>query len=793
MDSWSITFTDWDPKEEGLRESLFTLGNGFFATRGTQEETFADGVHYPGTYLAGGYNQLKTQVENKIIDHEDLVNWPNWLPLSFRFPDEEWFDLSKVTIKVFEQKLDLKNGELVRSIHFVDNLNRETIINSRRFVSMDNAHVGCMKWSIQAKNWKSPFEVKVSIDGNISNLGVKRYRGLKNKHLEIIGKAIFPEEGIFTLDSVANQSKLSVSQAIRVKVFHANLKQNIDFKKYESPFEAGVLFTLYGEPDKEISIEKIMVLYTSRDRASSCFSDEASQLIRILSDYDILFLRHVNQWQRIWAMCDIDLFQKVRETRLLRFHIFQLLQTVSLKSIDLDVGVPARGLHGEAYRGHIFWDEIFILPFLNLRIPELSKSLLMYRYRRLDKARENARRENYKGALYPWQSASNGDEEGQFFHLNPLSQRWIEDLTQKQRHINGAIIYNLWLYYQSTGDKEFMSQFGMEMALEICHFWVSILEFDESTKRYQILNVVGPDEFHTSIKNNAYTNYMASWSLRTTIEIFLTLSENRQNELLGLLNLQRVDLTKWLEVSRNVYLPLHEDGIIEQFDGFGDLKNLDLDSYRRKYGNIQRIDRILEREGLDVNNFKVIKQPDVLMLFFLFSQEDLKSGFQWLNYPFDPNWIYKNIHYYSSLSTHGSTLSGIVHAWVLSKYDPEHSWEFFIRALETDVADLQGGTTAEGIHLGAMAGTLDLVQRCFSGIEVRQNVLYINPNFPPQLESLKSHIHFRGNSFDLFLKSNILKIDIRKNSLESSGLCINGNLYPIKHGEQISIDLRKVP
>lgn len=789
METWSLTFTDWDPKEQGLRESLLTLGNGYFATRGAFEESSMDGVNYPGTYLAGGYNHLTTVIEGQPIDHEDLVNLPNWLSLSFRFSGESWFDLKDVRIISFNQQLDLKAGELKRTIHFSDSKERETILDIRRIVSMDNPHVGAISWSIEAVNWNSTIEVQTFLDGGVKNCGVNRYRGLKNKHLDLIWGDCNLETGIYVLESQTSSSKVTITQAIRVEIFSGNQKVPAIFQSVKEPSQIGLKFDLQIETRKKITIEKVMSLFNSRDKAISNPRDEALHLVKILPKYEILYARHSRQWKRLWGMCDIELEEKIRETRLLRFHIFHLLQTVSLNSIHNDQGVPARGWHGEAYRGHIFWDEIFILPFLNLRLPEISKSLLMYRYHRLPRARENAAKEGFKGALFPWQSAGNGEEESQTYHLNPTSGRWIQDLTQRQRHINGAIVYNIWQYFQATGDKEFLSQFGIEMALEISRFWISLLTYDPQRKKYFIFDVVGPDEFHTGVNNNAYTNYMASWSIRITVEMFLQLTDDRQTEILDFLELTRSDLSKWYECSRSIYIPLRHSGVIDQFDGFKLLKNLDFDYYKMKYGNIQRIDRILEREGLNVNDYKVIKQPDVLMLYFLFSVKELESGFRWLGYPFQEKWIYKNIHYYSKISTHGSTLSGIVHAWIMSKFSPEKSWKLFSRALETDVADLQGGTTAEGIHLGAMAGTVDLIQRCFTGIELEQDILWINPRFPTDFKKVRFMIHFRGHAFEISVEDTQIIVNVKKSVLEIGKLGFNGAIYPLKEGEQIHLRL----
>ena len=201
-------------------------------------------------------------------------------------------------------------------------------------------------------------------------------------------------------------------------------------------------------------------------------------------------------------------------------HVFHLLQT-TYRAADLDAGVPARGLHGEAYRGHVFWDELFIFPFLNLRMPELTRALLRYRYRRLGAARRAARAEGLRGACYPWQSGSDGREESQSLHLNPRSGRWLPDHSRRQRHVNAAVAYNAWQYYEVTRDAQFLSSFGAEMVLEIARFWASLASWNAGHGRFEIRGVMGPDEYHDAypwasepgLDNNAYTNLMAVYCL----------------------------------------------------------------------------------------------------------------------------------------------------------------------------------------------------------------------------------------------------------------------------------------
>jgi alpha,alpha-trehalase len=450
----------------------------------------------------------------------------------------------------------------------------------------------------------------------------------------------------------------------------------------------------------------------------------------------------------------------------LRLYTFHLLQTASMHTMHLDAGVPSRGWHGEAYRGHIFWDELFIFPLLNLRVPEITRSLLMYRYGRLDEARDAAREAGYRGAMYPWQSGSNGREESQVVHLNPKSGRWIPDNSRLQRHVNSAIAFNVCQYYQVTGDMEFLSSYGAEMVLEVARFWSSMATYNKDLDRYEILDVMGPDEYHDSypdsekpgVNNNAYTNVMAVWVLTEALALMAILPEDRKKEILETLSLQNEELTRWEDVSRKMYVPFHDDGIISQFDGYEQLKEFDWEGYRKKYHDIQRLDRVLEAEEDTPNRYKASKQADVLMLFYLFSSEKLSGLFERLGYPFQYETIPNNIDYYLKRTSHGSTLSRVAHSWVLARSDRSRSWRLFKEALESDVSDIQGGTTPEGIHLGAMAGVMDLIHRAYTGIETREDVLWFNPCLPEELERLRMQLRYRGHSLQVEITQAKLKV-----------------------------------
>ena len=799
MYDWKIIYENWVPEEQPLREALCTLGNGYIATRGAFEEATADEkVNYPGTYLGGGYNRLVSEVADRKIENEDLVNWPNWLPLTFRHKDADaWFELGKVELISFRQELDMRQGLLERRMHFRDSAGRETSLYSRRLLSMANPHVAALEWDLTPINWSGGIEIKSALDGRVINSGVARYRALASKHHEPLQQGQQSEHLVF-LEVQTTQSKLLMAQAARTRVYIQPDGKAVRYSTQEEQGYIAQLFDVSCEQRQPVRVEKVVQIHTSRDKAITEPLQEARKNIERQGSFLHLLEQHKRAWQRLWNRCDLKIACNNQSEDILRLHIFHLLQTVSANTIGMDVGVPARGLHGEAYRGHIFWDELFIFPFLNLRLPELTRELLLYRYRRMPEAIYAASQAGYRGAMFPWQSGSNGREESQVIHLNPKSGRWLADHTYLQRHISAAIAYNVWQYYQATEDMEFLTFVGAEMIFNIAQFWSTIAVLNKESGRYEIHKVVGPDEYHTDypdseetgLKNNAYTNIMAVWVIQRALQLFQMVDDSRLGELFQKRNISDADIERWRDISHSMYVPfIGQSNIIAQFDGYEQLKEFPWEEYRGKYGEAMRLDRILESEGDNVNRYKASKQADVLMLFYLFSSEELLHIFELLQYNFKAESIPENVAYYAQRTSHGSTLSKIVHAWVLARSDRKRAWNNFQTALMSDVADIQGGTTAEGIHLGAMAGTVDLVQRSFTGLEIRDNVLWLNPVLPEEISCLEFQLRYRSHWISLKVTHEKLLISIDKGWLKEVMIGVKGKVYTFTTGDRQEFEI----
>jgi alpha,alpha-trehalase len=799
VSAWVLEYDGFDPGLEGLRETLCTLGNGYLATRGAAPEAGADEVHYPATYAAGIYDRLSTTIAGSTLEDESIVNVPNWLPLTFRVDDGCWMEAAEL----FENRveLDLRRGVLTRLARVRDDAGRLTRVTQRRLVSMDDPHLAALETTIVSENWSGQLQIRSLLDGGVSNSGVARYRALAGDHLTAVETAGVDDETV-SLRAQTRGSRILVAQAARTCLRRDGADVPAARSLLQEQTSVGHELSAGLGEGESVTVEKVVGVYTSRDSALSEPGYAASRTVSRAPRFNELLDKHVLAWHQLWRRFGVSIEEGDQRTALtVNLHVFHVLQTISPHTAGVDAGVPARGLHGEAYRGHVFWDELFVFPFISLRRPRLARALLRYRYRRLQEARWAAREAGFEGAMFPWQSGSDGREETQRRHLNPRSNRWNPDHSSLQRHINAAIVSNLWHYYQVTGDLGFLTGFGAELIVEIARFWSSIARYNRALDRYEICGVMGPDEYHDALPNastpgldnNAYTNVMAVWVLCRALDLLALIPSDQAEELRERLSLTAEEIERWEDVSRKMRLVFHEDGILSQFEGYEQLEEFDWHGYRSRYGDISRLDRILEGEDDTPNRYKVSKQADVLMLFYLLSADELGEIFARLGYDFEEDAIPRAVDYYLDRTSHGSTLSGVVHAWVLARSDRSRSWEFFLEALESDISDTQGGTTAEGIHLGAMAGTLDLLQRCYTGLEVRDEVLWLNPQLPTGLKRLAFTILYRGQLIELQFEDE--SVIVASQTLEAAPISvgIGETVTDLQAGSRLELHIGAAP
>ncbi len=800
--TWKLSYNRFQPVQEGLREALCTLGNGYLGVRGAIYESSASRVHYPGTYIAGVYNELPTLIAGKKILNEDFVNCPNWLPLTFRTEKGDWVSFSTSKILFYHQQLDFRRGVLIRKVRIQDDNGQITTIETERIVHLVDPHCAAIKYTIIPENYEGFITIKSALDGTVQNTGVPRYRQLNSKHLMSSSLGSFDNNGVY-LAMKTTQSKIEICQAAKnlvsingKKVKSANKVLTKKKEKIEQEFK------VFVRKQQHCKVEKIVSIYTSKDKDVINPLSSAINSVKKSPGFNTLFEIHQCAWKDLWKKFDIQIEGDAFSQKALRLHIFHLLQTASIHNTKIDAGLPARGLHGEAYRGHIFWDELFVMSFFDFHSPEISKALLLYRYRRLIPARKSAKKSGYKGAMFPWQSGSDGKEKTQFIHLNPMSGKWGPDHTYVQRHVSFAIAYNVWQYWKKSNDLDFLIDYGAEMLLSIAQFGASLAQYDVEDSRYHTHGLMGPDEFHEKVSNsqkpgfkdNAYTNLLIVRTLLKAKEVINVLPLPHRTRIIKKLKLDQTELLRWKDITRKMNVIINKEGIIGQFDGYFKLKELNWDAYRRKYDKVERMDRILKAEGKSPNDYKAAKQADVLMLFYLFPLFEIKDLFHRLGYRFDRYVLKRNYEYYVKRTSHGSSLSKIVHCYVAYLLGrSKEGWQWFSGVLKSDIYDVQGGTTVEGIHAGIMGGSIDMVIRGFAGIYMGEEIINITPNLPSNWQSLRFKFCYKGNWFSLFITKEQLTIFISGSPSKSLTVPvkIHGKLYHFLFRKKYTISLEK--
>ena len=790
---WRLTYEDPEPSEEGVIETLCTLANGYVGTRGARPWARDDGTSYPGTYLAGVYNRLRSNVADEPVEVESMVNAPNWLATTFRAEDGPWLGSEGVAVSAHRVRLDLRRGILVRRCVVTDPAGRRTAMVERRLVSMADRHLLALELSCTPLNWSGTLEVRAAIDGGVVNDETVEDRLLANRHLQLVDQGC-DARGSLWLRARTVQSQIVVGMAARCRLSTTAGEPRCD--ESGEPGAPGVTLAVTVPPAGRVTIEKVVSVFTSRDRAISEPGVAARERVLDAPGFDELLADQCAAWEPLWRRAALTVRDERGSSTMVDLHLFHLLQVASPHLVDLDAGLGARGLHGEGYRGHVFWDTAFAFPVLNLRFPDVSRALLAYRSRRLPAARRAAHADGRKGAMFPWQSGSDGRDETPTTLFNPRAGRWIPDRSRFQRHVGLAIGYDTWQHWQVTGNLDFLAGPGAELFFEIARFFASLATWDQALGRYRIEGVVGPDEFHDGypwapdpgITDNAYTNVMTAWLLWRACDLAELLSAELRTEVPDRLGIDAAEIAQWNSISRNLHVPFH-DGVISQFAGYERLEPIDLGAYRERYGSIGRLDLILDAEGDAVRRYQVSKQADVLMLLYLLSAEELRHVLARMGYPLEPQTIRATVDYYAARVTHGSTLSRVVHSWVLARADRHGSWQYLQEALAADIADTQGGTTREGVHLGAMAGTADILQRCYAGLEVRDEALWLHPVMPAELAGLHFDVWFRGGDLTVDVDRHRVRIEAGRGRAHPITLMLSGAPVALRPGQLVEVAL----
>src|SRR5215469_12696114 len=744
MDNWIIAEEAYSPDRARYFETIMTLANGYLGVRGSSEE--GNPAEHPGSYLAGVFNRPGDVPT-------ELPNIPAWLGVRV-LVDGRPVTPQKGQLIGYRRYLDMKRGVLVRQFR-VKRMGRITRVHVERFVSRSDVHTAAIRVSIVPENYSATIQVVADLDAGVSNSGrvhldVTRIEPFDpNSYLRTGQTATCPFQAPFRgmlLETRTKESGINIAQAATTRLSSGD--EPLAAKETLRVGDCSIIqsVTFNAERGREYVFDKTITTFTSRDGFADPAEVSIHCAVRSLElGYESLLEAHVRSWAEAWRRSDVSIDGDAEAERAIRFSIFHSLACAPISSDK--VSLAAKGLHGEGYRGHVFWDcEIFNLPFFIHTQPEIARNLLMYRYHTLAGARRKAQAAGYRGAMYAWESADTGDETTptSAIHLGERIKIWCGELEQ---HITADVAYAVWQYCQSTQDTDFLLNHGAEIIFETARFWASRFEYNSDANRYEINGVIGPDEYHEHIDNSVFTNAMARWNIRLALELIEDFKQQHHQQWAVLskrLRLSDKRLRHWKRVADKAYIPYSSElGIHEQFDGFLKLDRVDLAGLNL---NGVPADAVLGRDG--VQQSQVIKQADVVMLMYLLSDQ------------FDRAQIETNFDYYAPVCGHGSSLSPSIHSMVSSRLGRrEEALSYFRQSAAIDLADGMGNGAA-GIHMAALGGNWQAIIKGFCGVRASEYALEVAPALPSSWQAVKFSVIYDGSPVAVTVTPHDVTLDL---------------------------------
>ncbi|MEH2317275.1 beta-phosphoglucomutase [Nostoc sp.] len=729
---WILIETQFDPEQLHSKETVFTIGNGYLGTRGSFEEGYPHAS--PATFIHGVYDDVP-------VVYTELVNCPDWLSLVV-IVNGDRFRLDQGEILRYDRQLDLRYGLISRSLRWRSPSGNTIDISFERFASLADPHVLALRCHLTPVDFDGLIEIQASINGYPENQGFNHWEGLDQ------GKT---DQGIW-LQRSTRSSRIELGMAAKVRILGTETEASLQVNT--APGYPSLNTTFLAKAQQTVTVEKIVTVFTSREIETPVSA--AQEKLADLSDYATLLKANEYAWHEVWQQSDILIEGDSTAAFAVRYNLFQLL--IAAPQHDDKVSIPAKTLSGFGYRGHIFWDtEIFMQPLFLFTQPAIARNLLSYRWHTLNGARRKAAHYGYKGAMFAWESAVTGDEVtprwaiGSDFYGEDV-RIWCRD---QEIHINADIPYAIWNYWQATGDDDWMQKRGAEVILDAAIFWGSRVEFNPQRQKYEIRGVIGADEYHEFVHNNAFTNRMAQWHLEKAIAVYDWLVENfpeQATELEEKLKLTPEERSHWQDIIAKIlflYDPSTE--LIEQFEGFFQLEDINLADYEPRDRSMQPLLGIEK-----INKCQVLKQPDVLMLLYLMRES--------ADFPYNEKALQTSWDYYAPRTdiTYGSSLGPAVEAILASDLGKStEAYELFMRALMVDLEDNRGNTS-DGIHGASAGGIWQAVIFGFGGIQLTENGPVANPHLPPGWTRLKFKLHWRGKWHDFDLHQGQVPQDITR-------------------------------
>lgn len=759
QDPWSIIEEGFDPELNKISESIFSLGNGMFGQRANFEEQFT-GDSLQGNYVAGVYYPDKTRVgwwKNGYPEYfAKVLNASNWIGIHLFF-DGEPLDLAKANIHAFRRELNMKEGWLKRSFHVALPSGKEVKVVAQRFCSMARTKVGAISYEVTPLNFSGTVTIKPFIDFDVINADAN----YDEKFWEEVDKKA--DSNFSYVVASTKKTNFHVVTGMAYDISGGWQQESIsaqDKEKYvevteNGSIQEGVPFTVFKYASN------ISSMHVDKGELTSVCQKEVLEAQQ--SGYEELLQEHVNLWAQKWEKSDITIDGDVSAQQGIRFNIFQLNQTYTGEDARLNIG--PKGFTGEKYGGSTYWDtEAYCLAFyLATSDQEVAKNLLLYRYKHLQKAIENAQKLGFTdgAALYPMVTM-NGEE---------CHNEW--EITFEEIHRNGAIAYAIYDYINYHNDPDYLLEYGLEVLIAISRFWAQRVHWSQQKEQYVMHGVTGPNEYENNVNNNWYTSKMALWTLQYTLDGLQEYKGNAAlDALLSQLNFSQEETENWQHILDHMYLGYDEERkVFLQQDGFLDKDIMTVDDIPKGQRPINQNwswDRILRS--------CFIKQADTLQGVYLFEDE------------FDRETIERNFDFYEPMTVHESSLSPCVHAILAAKLGrKEKAYEMYLRTARLDLDDYNNDTE-DGCHTTSMAGTWMAFAKGFAGMRVKKGELHFNPMLPVQWKGYSFHIKFRD--CHLTIAANSTSVEISNESETHLSLFVYDKAYEVNGGETIRLNLK---
>lgn len=757
--NWIVAEDIFNSSNLGKCEAAMCLGNGYMGIRSSTEEKYLGETR--DHFVSGTFNKFDE------FEVTELPNIGDFTHLNIAI-DGKRLDLEKGEIKDYSRELNLKTGVLTRSFVW-KNEGKEYKFLSRRFTSLKTLNLLAMEVEITPLSDLTKVTISSGIDGQMSNGG--------SQHFHEGEKRIYDKKFIEMI-TTTTQSKIDFIQMtthnlkIDEKISEIAPELNMDRRKVNVKYEIEL------KKNQKMTFEKLSTVNTTRDlvhekRDLKEIREFALNQLKELTEkgFKNLLEESIQEWNKKWARIDIQISSESDFNQLaIRFAQYHLI--VMTPAHDSRMGIGAKGLSGEGYKGHSFWDtELFIMPFYTYTMPEVAKSLAKYRFETLVGARKKATDNGYSGAMYPWESAWKDDGE-----VTPV---WgaVDIITGKatkiwsgfiEQHITCDVAYALWQYYMVTKDEEFMENSGFEMLFETATFWASRLEWNEEANEYHINEVIGPDEYKEHVNNNAFTNYMAHWNLNLAIEYYNRLQKEKPEVFARLnkeLNLDE-NFKIWSDKVGKIYLPQprEEDLVIPQDDTYLSKEIIDL----TKYKNQEHVGSMFKDYNLEqVNEIQVSKQADIMVMFYLLENRfsnDVKRA----------NW-----NYYEPKTLHDSSLSLSTHCVLASDMnDKEMAYKLFTRAAEIDLGPNMKSSD-HGIHAASLGGVWQCIVNGFAGVRMLGGDLRIDPKLPESWTELVFPLNWHGVELKVQVNKDKISLERVNNSEEQVTFTVYGKEYTL--------------